>query len=468
MAVDQELLSAFATAATAGVGHGVGRAFINWFFERWRWLTGSTPATDPVIRSVTPAQLEDGLPKGTVLCRYEGDHLVQKYLPGDPLPDTVAKGETLWLVPVEERWLNANFDVSDAHYAVQVGVEVDPQSGQGLQPAEIASMNWDDVGGLLSGLLTGLAVGGGLEALAKGEPEAIRKSQQKLNESLRKRGLRCKGIRPAPTPEALQTVASSGGGNVSQGIPGELVGELEHMQTPEAWNQFINTLSASGVPWTQGTLNQLQQMQDQFLKQQVSSEKTVRSLAQLTEAAFVEAGIEELNLSRCQAISRCLQAEETTTAAPELASVSVVSSSRPSTWYVWTQAEADRRLIDYTRRSLRHCKAACEQALRSIRHLPSLRQLRDWNEQLTLTTELLDSAPNLKPRTSSLRANSSKTKELSKLLQDTAITSEQLSQHGKKLFDQPAGSPEWEQTLRACQQSTSILQQLIQDRRNPH
>ena len=124
----------------------------------------------------------------------------------------------------------------------------------------------------------------------------------------------------------------------------------------------------------------------------------------------------------------------------------------------------DRRR-HYTRRAVRNCRAACDQALTSLRDMPSLRQVRDLQGQLVLIEELLDTMPPLEPRSAAFRLDSQTIKTLLRSLEEAVLTTERLSQETSKLFAQQPSTQSWQQALDSCLRTTSRLSQLVRDRR---
>ena len=132
---------------------------------------------------------------------------------------------------------------------------------------------------------------------------------------------------------------------------------------------------------------------------------------------------------------------------------------------MWSRQETDRRQLHYTRRAVRSCRVACDQALASLRDLPALRQVRDLNSQLVMIEELLDTMPPLEPQTASLKIDKQTMKMLLRSLEDAVLTTERLTQETGQLFAQTPSSEGWQQAMNACLRSASKLAQLVRDRR---
>lgn len=250
----------------------------------------------------------------------------------------------------------------------------------------------------------------------------------------------------------------------------ELGTELQGATDAGHWDHVVEGLKCSGVPIDKTAAAQLEQLRDDLIKKATDAPQAVTRLGTLTAEAFERAGIGQPDLERWQNISERLGDDapepivEIKPVAESLA-VGVARIQRPSTWFVWSRQEADRRQLHYTRRAVRNCHAACDQALASMRDLPSLRQVRDLNGQLVMIEELLDTTPSLEPRAAMFKLDSQTVKSLLQSIEEAVLTAERLTQETSKLFFQQPSTPEWQQALSACMRSTSRLSQLVRDRR---
>ena len=116
----------------------------------------------------------------------------------------------------------------------------------------------------------------------------------------------------------------------------------------------------------------LEELHDELLRKTLPPEQAVPRLAQLTAEAFERAGIEQVDLRRWQNLSERLSDESlepisttslTSTSRP--IGVGVATAKRPSTWHIWSRHEVDRRLLQFTCRTVKTCRTACDQALGS-------------------------------------------------------------------------------------------------------
>lgn len=272
--------------------------------------------------------------------------------------------------------------------------------------------------------------------------------------------------RPSSSSEANSSISEP----LDDSTGAELGAELQHATDDGHWDDVVEGLKLAGVPIDTTAAEQLDSLRDDLLRKATNAPQAVTRLGSLTAEAFERAGIGKPDLDRWQNITERLKddaPEPVVEAKPvaQPAAVGVARIQRPSTWFVWSRQETDRRQLHFTRRAVRNCRAACEQALSSMRDFPSLRQVRDFNGQLVMIEELLDTTPPLEPRSARFKLDSQTVKSLLQSLEEAVLTAERLTQETAKLFCQQPSTSEWQQAISACLRSTSKLSQLVRDRR---
>ena len=482
MFFDVDFATQFVTGAAAGLGHTFGQRFLPWLANTWGWWRGrptasvaALSAAESLLRKVTLPELSKGIPAGYQLCRFRGDVLVEQYI--DSLPSHVGADESLWLVPDGDVWLPAEFTAGDTSAEAEVAVAFDPADGLAslLTDHQQLSRGW--LGALVAGGLMGVLTSfgkRGAQALLAGDPATTSGCRDQLSQALKDRGLRCTGLRGV-RERLASPVANAATATTVAGDPGhddtaldELAADLAQVRNSGDWDRLVQSLKAAGVPVDVPAAKQLDAIRDDLLQKAISAPQTVSRLGQLTAEAFERAGIEQPDLRRWQTVSDRLRDDApepvASVTAAEVA-VGVAKVHRPSTWLVWSRLETDRRQLHYTRRAVRSCRVACDQALASLRDLPALRQVRDLNSQLVMIEELLDTMPPLEPQTASLKIDKQTMKMLLRSLEDAVLTTERLAQETGQLFAQTPSTEGWQQALNACLRSASQLTQLVRDRR---
>ena len=269
------------------------------------------------------------------------------------------------------------------------------------------------------------------------------------------------------TTQSVGSLGSSVGSDSREANLNELATELAEVKTPQDWNRLVDGLKAAGVPVDTTTSEKLASIQNEVLDRQLPPVEGVRQLAELTADAFTRAGIEQPDLQRWQTISRTLgdlpAKESEEEASP--ASVSVAVSARPSTWFVWSRDEVDRRQLLFTRRTVMNCRTACEQGLLHLRDLPALRDVRGLKEQLTLIEDLLTTVPPLNPSRSAMRVDKQVAKALVAAYADAVTTTSELATRIDKLLKTKPTEPDWDTEIQACREASSKLAQMVRDRR---
>lgn len=472
-----DLTAQFAAGAATGLGSTFGRSFIPWVIKSWNWLWGRKPAepenqalaistsnTDSLLRKVTLNEVSAGIPEGFQLCRFKGNSLQEKYL--STLPDAVAPDESLWLVPTGEVLVIAGFPAGESSGEAEIAVEFDPDQGLASLLAEDHDLNRGWLGALVAGSLVGVMSSLGKQsgtALASGDPAATDGCRQRLDQALQQRGLRCRKLRSIRESQSTEAINTAGDATFT-----ELAQEVSQVRNASDWDKLVGSLKGAGVPVDAATTKQLDQIRDDVIRKAINPNQAVTGLARLTAEAFERAGIQEPDLRSWQNLSERLStvdAPDTAGPASEYAAVGVAGHKRPSTWCVWSRQEVDRRLLQFTRRTVRNCKVACDQALASLREIAPLRQVRDFNTQLTMIEELLATMPPLDPRTASLKIDAHTAKTLVKSLEEAVLVTESLSKQADLLFSQATSTPAWNDAMHQCMRSVTKLAQLVRDRR---
>lgn len=465
------ILGHFARGTAAGLGQAFAQRFLPWMASCWNWMWSSRAAApnleETLLRQVTIKDLGSGIPAGFQLCRFQGAKLVEKYA-GDP-PKSIGAEESLWLVPADSVVVATDFSAGDTTTTAEVAVEFHPEEGLASLLTAGQDLNRHWLEGLVAAGMLGLgATLGRLAAMAfvKGDRAATENLREQLNSAFKSRGLQVKSVRAIPAGN--DAVAESPASHAT--VPAELATEIEKLRTPEEWDQLVQSLRSGGMPIDTRTSTQLDELRDRVLARTIEPNHAVQGLARMTADAFQRAGIGQPDLQRWQTISDRLAdinpaSPEESAVAPTPAAVGVATSKRPSTWLVWNRTDVDARQLRYTRQSIRHCRSACDQALNVLRDMPSLRQVRDLNEQLKLIEELLATVPPLESKTASLRLDAQAVKSLLKSLEDAVLTTERLAKEVDLLLAQSPGSADWQHALQSCLQSTSRLSQLVRDRR---
>ena len=475
MFVEMALFDQFMSGTMTALGHSFGTKFMPWVVKCWRWAwnrKGEAPAelsnSEALLSRVTVEDLASGIPDGYQVCRYKNGNLLERYL--DEPPKEIEADETLWLVPTDAVVVSTGFAAGDSSTTAEVEVEFDPADGLFSLLTDGQELNRGWLEGLIAGGLIGaIASIGKPRAMAfiKGDSAATDGCREHLNTTFKNRGIRCTSVRPSNSTKGVaQTSGSSGS---SSAVPLELSSELEKIRTAEDWKRLVESLRLGGVPFDNQTTQQIDDLRNQLLAKTIEPSQAVTGLARLTADAFERAGITQPDLQRWQTISDRLAdvnpdgAEDDVKIQP--ANVEVATSKRPSNWLVWNRSDVDQRQLRYTRQSVRHCRGACDQALASLRDMPSLRQVRDLNEQFKLIEELLATIPKLDSHTASLRLDSQTVKAILKSLEDAVLTTERLGKELDQLFSQPPASAGWTKSISACSQLISRLSQLVRDRR---
>lgn len=248
----------------------------------------------------------------------------------------------------------------------------------------------------------------------------------------------------------------------------ELVTELAQIKSHQDWTRLVDSLKAAGMPIDPTTTERLNSIRNSVLAHQVPAPVGVRQLAELTADAFQRAGIERRDLEDWQILSDKLgdlpgEAERPISGP---AAVAVATLKRPRTWFIWSREEVDRRQLLFTRRTVKNCRFACEQALTQLSDVSASRRVRELKEQLTLTEELLATVPPLNPPRSAMRVERQVAKQLVAAYAEAVKTTEELVRHTDNLLNLSPSSSGWSQEFEACHRAAARLTQMVRDRRS--
>ena len=466
-----EFASQFAVGAVAGIGQSFGHRLIPWVVQSWRWLTGSPPQPPgTLIRQVSIGEVaKTGIPTGHRLYQKQGTEY--REVTAAELSAATPPNEPLWLFLAGDVWQPTRFAANDAVGQAEIGIELSPEAGFHaiLPPGGTFDRHW--LSAFLQGTFAGIVNSLGRDVqtgFLQGDARAIAACSEKLDQSLRPSGVRCRGIRGVTTSLTSGLAMTPGTDEAREAHLNDLATELAEVKTPQDWNRMVDGLKAAGVPVDLSTAEKLAAMQNQVLDRQLPPTEGVRQLAELTADAFARAGIEEPDLQRWHLISRTLgdipaEGKESDADAP--ASVSVAVSKRPSTWFVWSRDEVDRRQLLFTRRTVKNCRTACEQGLLHLREMSALRDVRGLKEQLTLIEDLLATVPPLNPSRSAMRVEKEVARSLVAAYADAVKTTDQLATQIDRLLKADPTSSTWDTELQGCRESSSKLAQMVRDRR---
>lgn len=475
-----DVMTPFTTGAAAGLGHVFGQRFLPWLLTGWRWLLGKSPAPgastgspnllhnamgDSLIKKVSLADVAGGIPENYVLCRFQGNSLREKHVA--TTPKELAADETLWLVPAGEVVIRAAFPTGEGTAEAEVAVQFEPDDGLSGLLADGSELDRGWLGSLVAGSLLGVLTMWGKQsgkALVAGDPAAADGCRQRLDQALHARGLRCRSIRPIGE-------SKDAGSGMDDAAFQELAREVGQVRSSTDWEHVVGGLKGAGVPIDPIAAKELDRIRDEVIQKAIQPEQAVTGLARMTIQAFERAGIEQPDLQRWATISERLSddysgANATDIAAVAAVPVGVATTRRPGTWHVWSRVEVDRRLMQYTKRTVNHCRVACEQALASLRDIATLRQVRDLKANLDVIDSLLSTMPPLDPKNSSLRIDAHTAKGLVRSLEEAVLVTESLAKQSDQLFAQAPATTGWQDNYQNCLRSVSKLTQLVRDRRN--
>lgn len=460
-----EVTTQLISGAAAGFGQAFGQRLVPWVVKSWQWLFGSAVASEPMIREVALAMLlKSGVPKGCRLFLKRGETFLETTLP-QLAPENCA-GATLWLFPEGDVWQVARFATNGLVGQAEVGIEFAPESGFHCVMPTGGEFDHGWLSSLLQGAILGIVNTMPQESrpgLLLANPQSVSIFSQKLDESLRQHGMRCRGIRNVTGEFKSQQSTDTSDDSDFQG----LATELSQIKTEKDWSRLVESLRAAGVPIDPSTTERLDRIRDSVLKHQVPPPEGVRQIAELTADAFQRAGIEQRDLQSWQVLSEKLGElpTEEKSSAPSPASIGVATPKKPSTWFVWNREEVDRRQLLFTKRAVKNCRVAYEQALTTLSDITALRQIRELKEQVTLIEDLLATVPPLNPPRAAMRVDKQVAKELVSAYADAVKTTEELAARTDNLLNLSSVDQVWTTEFQACRREASKLAQMVRDRR---
>lgn len=472
-----DLVTQMAVGAVTGLSHAFGQRLIPWLIKSWDWYAKSNPGMPShLIQQVGLDSLrKTGIPSGHRLFAKHGTTF--KELAQSQLSQWASEEDSLWLIPEGEIWQPTHFASDDMVGHADIGIEFDPESAMLPIDSDGGTLDRHWLAALLQGTVAGIFTSLPPEirkGVVSADDVALNAWSKQIDHSLRGRGLRCCGVRNV---SATATADGASGNAVDQPSAderlAELAAELAQIKTEGDWNRLVDSLKRAGVPLDSQTTQRLAVLQDSIRERHISPAAGVQRLAELTADAFERAGIVKQDLESWQTLSERLgdvdaELESTPHTAPQESpvSVAVAALKRPTTWFVWTREEVDRRQLLYTRRTVLNCRLACEQALMHVRDLQPLRQVRELKEQLSLTEEMLATVPPLNPARSSLRVDKQVAKRLISAYADAVKTADLLARSTDQMLSSPPSSDAWQRHFLACREASTKLNQYVRDRRN--
>jgi len=207
----------------------------------------------------------------------------------------------------------------------------------------------------------------------------------------------------------------------------ELKAEVEKVNSPEDWQNFVSEVQNAGVPMTSETLGKLNGLGESLLGKTISSAECVAGVRKIAEEAAQEVQVNEAYWNPLSLRLRLgLDADGGETEGPELQreafQVDVPKSRRPKKgWFFTDYVELDQDLRTFIRTKVQLVSLRMESAQRRAKDVRFATELRLMRESLTETLEILEKVPALDSKTPALRVEKDSLKRLAQVL-DQAVT----------------------------------------------
>ena len=190
-------LPQFLGATLTGLGHTFGQRLMSLVLKRFNRTNATTSSIDQhLLQKVSLVDLKGDIPEGYRLCRFHEDDLIETFT--DEPPTSVDEGDSLWLIPTDEVVLSTELPMGDTTAEADFVVEFDPGDALGRLLAEADQLDRGAIAQVVAAeLIAALALPtiGGLAALLQADRKKLGTLRSALNQSLRKRGIRCNQVR---------------------------------------------------------------------------------------------------------------------------------------------------------------------------------------------------------------------------------------------------------------------------------
>jgi len=233
-------------------------------------------------------------------------------------------------------------------------------------------------------------------------------------------GIECRNFSAFSPVDAVPDVKS-------EEIDEELKAEVEKVNTPEDWRNFVSEVQTAGMPMTSETLGKWNGLGESLLGKTISSQECVAGIRKLAEDAAQEIQVNESYWNPLSLRLRLgLDAGGNEADGPEVQrdafQVDVPKSRRPKKGFFFTDyVELDQDLRAFIRTKIQTAAIQMESAQRRAKNVRLATELRLMRMSLAETLEILERVPMLDSNTRALRVEKDDLKRLAQVL-DQAVT----------------------------------------------
>ena len=429
-------------------------------------------SAEVLVRALTGNLSEEGIRENEMLIIFQEGRLVNFYRE-DPPADRHS-GESWWLVPEGDLELEIQIESEEDIYSIDVSVRFEAEADLWSLLEAHEDLTREDLVSLVTSKLAGI-----IEMFADPEHGSLPDSNAGKQEQLRARlslilqnhGLRCTAVgdwqlislEPA-TSTAAETTSSDD----------DLAEAIQHVDQAGHWNRLVSTLEASGCQFDAQETTALDDLGQQVIADQVTSQQASRRLQELIAQSRRQAGIPQPELQRWRGLEMRIpddlnaDAGQDNEAVSETPGPSLTRKHRPGTWWLLSYRSVDDRLLPFLRKKLAHLRTEFDVYRSNQSRQELLVGLRQIDQRLGIALDLIETVPTLRPRQSSLKLTRRELKSLVRHL-EAAVTAVETTQAAiTVLGTQAAGDDRWDESCSTVCAALDHLINHLQQRRQVH
>jgi hypothetical protein len=439
-----------------------------------RYTDSAGSSAEVLVHSLTGNLPEDRIRENEMLVIFQQGRLVNFYRE-DPPADRHS-GESWWLVPEGDLELEIQIESEEDIYSIDVSVRFEAEADLWSLLEAHEDLTREDLVSLVTSKLAGV-----IEMFADSEHGSLPDSNAGKQEQLRARlslilqnhGLRCTAVRDWQLISLEPSISSTAPAETTSSDD-DLAEAIQQVDQADHWNHLVSTLEASGCQFDAQEATALDDLGQQVIADQVTSQQASRRLQELIAQARRQAGIPQPELQRWRGLEMRIPDDLNADAVQDNEVVSetpgplLTGKHRPGTWWLLSYRSVDDRLLPFLRKTLGHLRTEFDVYRSNQSQQEVLVSLRQIDQRLGIALDLTETVPTLRPRQSSLKPTRQELKSLVRHL-EAAVTAVETTQAAiTVLGTQAAGDDRWDESCSAVCAALDHLINHLQQRRQVH
>lgn len=253
----------------------------------------------------------------------------------------------------------------------------------------------------------------------------------------------------------------------------DLLEAVQRIRSVDDWEQLVAAVDEQVGGLAMETIEELEDLGQAVMADKSACAATTARLRELANAAADRAGIADLQHMRMRGLDLRLQSFEAPDShsdsdrdsnSPAANGPEIRSKRRPWTWWLLSRISADRRLVNYLRRTTSEMKSSFERFRLDSKISGSRVALRRIDERLELLEQMLESVPTLRPG-GSLRLSRTQIARVLTHVERAATLMETALSQSRELNHSSSETDQWKSDVANVSSTLDALIATLRDRR---